>query len=35
VSAATGIVRGGDVVTRQFAGRTLWVMTLESAVSLP
>jgi hypothetical protein len=33
VSGAVGVVRGGDVVRRQFAGSTLWVMALESAVS--
>ena len=35
VSAALGVMRGGEVVRRQFAGDTLWVMALESAVSLP
>lgn len=35
VSGAVGVVRGGDVVRRQFAGSTLWVMGLESTLSLP
>jgi hypothetical protein len=34
-SAAVGVIRGGDVVRRQFAGRTLWVMAIDSVVTLP
>lgn len=35
LTASSAYMRGGDVVRRQFAGRTLWMMTLESALSLP
>jgi hypothetical protein len=35
LTATAGFIRGGDVVRRQFAGRSLAVFVLESAVSLP
>ena len=35
LTGSAGIVRGGDVVRRQFAGNRLWVMAIESALSLP
>jgi hypothetical protein len=35
VSVAGGLVRGGDVVRRQFAGRTMLVLGIDSTVSLP
>ena len=35
ISASAGIVRGGDVVRRQFAGHTLFVFGVDSIVSLP
>jgi hypothetical protein len=35
LKASAAFMRGGDVVRRQFAGTTLWVMTLESVLSLP
>lgn len=35
LTASTAYMRGGDVVRRQFAGGTLWMMAIESAVSLP
>ena len=35
LTASTALIRGGDVVRRQFAGSTLFVFALESVVSLP
>jgi len=35
VSASTALIRGGAVVRRQFAGRTLTVFVLESTLSFP
>ena len=35
VSATTGLIRGGAVVRRQFAGRSLAVFVFESSVSFP
>jgi hypothetical protein len=35
LGVSTGVVRGGDVVRRQFAGHTLFVMAIENTISLP
>jgi hypothetical protein len=35
ITATAGLIRGGDVVRRQFAGRSLAAFVLESTVSLP
>jgi hypothetical protein len=35
IAASAGIVRGGDIVRRQFAGHTLFVFAFESNVLLP
>jgi hypothetical protein len=35
IAATAGFIRGGDVVRRQFAGRSLAVFVLENTVSLP
>jgi hypothetical protein len=35
MSASAGIVRGGDVVRRQFTGSKLFVLSIDSVLSLP
>jgi hypothetical protein len=35
IAATAGFIRGGDVVRRQFAGRSLAVLVLQNTVSLP
>jgi hypothetical protein len=35
LGVSTGVMRGGDVVRRQFFGHTLFVMAIENIISLP
>jgi hypothetical protein len=35
IAVTAGFIRGGDVVRRQFAGRSLAVFVLENIVSFP